>query len=535
MIPANAMSVAETEEAWRRWHRQFARMLCRTGQVCEAPAPEFEAATFDERLVQVIWSDQLLRKGELATSSGKTLEVIEPGRWNTSRGPDFLDARIRLAGEVLQGDIEIHIDSADWRRHGHHQDFEYNGVVLHVALRAHDDRPYEEKQNGDRLERLVVEPVLEPDLETIRTTINPADYPYGRPDYVGFCHEEFLRLPPDQLNEFFLLSGRSRVDQKVARFEAQLRTASLDQVLHQALLTAQGFKGSKTLYFLLSKRCPVSELLDLAGDIPEEGRGDFVLSTLLHVAGIFPIREADFLAEADGETREFHDRLERAWRVARPYFSDRILPPTRRWYAGVRPAGFPTRRLAAVSRLVNRLWAPEEPLFRLFLERLPQHHPEGMKPRDLRRFWKELVEPFTVTPAGHYFETHFTLGGKKQRPQALLGEPAARSLVFNVLLPLAVLEGRRKGERALEERAWALLHQFPALEKNSVTRFMARRLFAETDAGRPFASREIHQQALFKIFTDCCAENERTCDHCTFLALGEALHSTPFPNQSAPS
>lgn len=519
------LTVGEVEERWRQLHRQIAGLLVRSGRVDEPSVGLHDPVEVDERLIQVIWADQLLRRGEMVTASGKSLEIIEPGRWNTSRGPDFLDARIRLAGEIVQGDVEIHLDSADWTRHGHHQDFEYNRVVLHAALKAHDDRPFEEKQNGQRLERVVLENLLEPDLDTIRATVNPSDYPYGRPEGLGICHEELIRLPMEQLLEFFQLSGRCRIEEKISRFEAQQRTASLHQLIYQAIMTSQGFKSSKTLYFLLSKRVPVGELEDLASDLKPEDRLDFRLSVLLHVAGILPVLQEDFLKEGDEESVRFHETLERHWAYARPYFADRLLPPTKRWFAGIRPAGFPTRRLAAVSKLLGKLFSPEAPLFDTIREHVLLANLGGLKPREQKAFWREMVGLFTLEPTGHYFETHYSLGGKKQRPQSLLGEPAARSLLFNVFLPLVVLDARNREDEKLEQAAWRLLYQFPSLEGNSVTRFMSRRLFGDTGIEKQFATREIHQQALFKIFSDCCAENERTCDQCTFLALGEKLVS----------
>lgn len=511
---------AEWEERWREWHRRFALLLGDSASLREGGRAS--SVRVDERLLQAVWSDQLLRASALTTASGKAVEVIEPGRWNTGRGPDFLDARIRLAGEVLEGDVEIHVESADWYRHRHHQDFEYNRVVLHVALRAHDDRPWEELQNGRRLERLLIEHALEPDLETLRTTINLNDYPHGQPDDVGICHQQFLRLEPDELEDFLLTAGRARVEQKIARFAAQRATADFLQVMYQALLTAQGFKGSKTLYFLLSKRAPIRELLDHGRDVPAAQREDLCLSALLHVAQLFPA-QPDLLADADDETKAFIERLQRLWQPVRPYLADRLIPPTKRWYAGMRPAGFPTRRLAAVSVLLGRLTRRDDNIFRAFLDRLGAQPADGAPPRQITAYWKDLVKSFEVEGDAHYFGSRFTLGGKKQSPQALLGTPAAQSLVFNVFLPLAVVYAREKSDRALEQAAWRAVARFPALERNSVVRFMSHRLFADTGRDASLLRREVHQQSLIKVFGDCCAQNERTCEDCTFLALAEKL------------
>jgi len=519
---AIASPAAETEARWERLRGNFALALAAGASRVREAGGAPHSVQLDERLVQAIWHDQMLRAEELVTASGKRLEVIEPGRWNTTRGPDFLDARIRLAGEVVQGDIEIHVHSADWSRHGHHQDFEYNRTILHVALRPGDDRPYDEKQNGERLERLYIEHALEPDLDTIRATINAADYPHGRPAHLGLCHEEFLRLPDPQLQEFLLAAGKSRMEQKIARFAAQRATADFPQLVYQSVMTGQGFKGSKTLYFLLSKRAPLSELVEMSRDFPEAERADFFLSVLLHVAGIVG-RSGSFLEEPDEETRAFQDRLTRLWRAAAPYFSDRLMPPTKRWFSGMRPAGFPTRRLAAVALLLARLADPHAPLFSYLLEQIRNAPLNAMSAKELREFHRRLLGQIVVPGDAHYFGMHFTLGGKKQKPQSLLGEPAAESLVFNVVLPLGILSARETRDRALAENCWRLALGFPSLEKNSIVSFMEKRIFGETGAARSLTRLEIFQQALLKIFSDCCAQNERTCDDCTFFSLAERL------------
>ena len=52
---------------------------------------------------------------------------------------------------------------------------------------------------------------------------------------------------------------------------------------------------------------------------------------------------------------------------------------------------------------------------------------------------------------------------------------------------------------------------------------MKRRLLGEADPPAGLLALEIGQQALLKVFADCCSHNERSCDDCTFLALGRKL------------
>lgn len=525
MNPVNVKAQAPEDSIrrWAEWHEAFARKMMQSLRVGEPARDSDETRPVEERLLQAIWHDQLIRTEGLAAASGKRLEIIEPGRWNTGPGPDFLDARIRLAGAEITGDVEIHVQSVDWVRHRHHQDFAYNRVILHVVLASSDDRPYEEKQNGERLEQFVLEPHIDPDIETLRRSMNLDDYPYGRPEDLGLCHQEFTRLPHEELFDFMHTAGRARIEERIRRYQAQQASAGgFAQLVYQALMVAQGHKANKTLYFLLSKRAPIRELDDMARDVPRAERPLFYLAILLHVAQLFPT-QANFLEETDDETRELVERLRGHWSMARPYFADRLLPPTKRWHSGMRPAGFPGRRLAAVSVLLTRLLDREDPLFLQFCARLKAHSFAGMKPAEVRKYWTKLAEPILVDEEEHYFARHFTLGGKPQRPQALLGEPAARSLIFNALLPLAALKGRQERDAELEASAWEHLARFPALDENSVSKFMRRRLLGDSEPDIKIFGVEIMQQALLKVFGDCCSHNERTCADCTFVALGQKI------------
>ncbi|MDX2177073.1 MAG: DUF2851 family protein [Candidatus Sumerlaeia bacterium] len=508
--------------AWRGWMERFARAL--VGQGAREDRPGGESRPVEERLLQAVWAEQFLRADALTTASGKRVEVLEPGRWNTGAGPDFLDARLRILGAEVEGDVEIHRDSADWTRHGHHRDFAYNRTVLHAVLRSSDDRPYEELQNGARLERLVIEQAIEPGLETLRATVNLEEYPYGRPAHLGVCHDEFMRLPEAELLEFLDVAGRARVEDRLRRYRAQGHGLDQLQLAYQALMAGQGMASNKTLYFLLSKRAPLGELRDLARDRAAGDEADFHLAALLSIAQLFPA-EQDLAAQRDAETEAFLAACAANWKVARPYFRDRLLPPTRRWFQGMRPPGFPTRRLTAVAVLMSRLTDREAPLLGRIEARLGALEPDAMGPKEWRRAWKELAEPLVVEEPGRYFARRFTVGGKEGKALALLGEPAARGLLFNVALPLVLLAARERGDAATERKCWGALGRFPTLEDNSVTRFMKRRLFGDGDPREGYFATELRQQALMRVFTDCCSHNERTCADCAFLSLGERLRS----------
>jgi len=88
-----------------------------------------------ESLLSRVWKHQLIKKEALQTDSGERVWVMHPGWQNYDRGPDFQNALIALeGGELLRGDIELHITTKGWWEHGHDRDPNYDGVILHVVM-----------------------------------------------------------------------------------------------------------------------------------------------------------------------------------------------------------------------------------------------------------------------------------------------------------------------------------------------------------------------------------------------------------------
>ena len=61
-----------------------------------------------ERVLQYLWKYRLYDDADLRTTTGDPVTVIDPGLTNTDAGADFFNAKLRIAGTVWAGDIEIH-------------------------------------------------------------------------------------------------------------------------------------------------------------------------------------------------------------------------------------------------------------------------------------------------------------------------------------------------------------------------------------------------------------------------------------------
>lgn len=84
-------------------------------------------------MLHYVWKHKIFPLKELLTTDGRPVEVINPGFHNTDSGPDFLNARIRIAGISWVGNVEIHLKASDWHLHRHSSNPVYNNVILHVV------------------------------------------------------------------------------------------------------------------------------------------------------------------------------------------------------------------------------------------------------------------------------------------------------------------------------------------------------------------------------------------------------------------
>jgi len=504
----------ENLETYDDFRRAIAQMISGSEGCRNSRAGYLKKTEIPERLVQSIWMDGHIKKGTLQTVSGKTVEIIRPGRWNKEKGPDFLAVEIRLHGKQVKGDIEIHVNASDWTRHEHDHNFEYNNCILHAFLFNDDNQKKDYLFNGNLLERFHLEPHLFPDLSTLCQTLSADDYRYREATNKGKCSGFFSKIEPEFLSRFFDLAGDRRIEEKVQRLSCQLPGESLDQVFYQALMTSMGYKGGKTLFFLLSKRAPLEEMLRYSENKSPEQRTMIIQAILFHVANLIPTQGKKHTS-MDKETIEYLNNLNKWWMQLSGYFSDRILPPTRKWYAQVRPSNFPPRRMAGIARLLTRL-AKSGGILSGFYTLFQNAAEANMDDPALKRFLRETRTLLTVSSDPFWSQRYSFTSKKAKQPLTLIGASRAQTVLFNALIPMLILKCRNEENKKQEQFLWRCIRHFPPLPTNIVTKFMRHRLFADDNMAHQYIFNERRQQALFQIFYDCCNNNEVSCEDCYF-------------------
>lgn len=93
-----------------------------------------------EAYIQYIWANKLLKSNVFRCTENRQVEILSWGVHNLKEnGPDFKFACIRYQGLKWYGHIEVHQRSSDWLKHCHHQDPQYQNVILHV-VRVNDSK-----------------------------------------------------------------------------------------------------------------------------------------------------------------------------------------------------------------------------------------------------------------------------------------------------------------------------------------------------------------------------------------------------------
>lgn len=114
---------------------------------------------YREELFQWIWQHLEFDCSQLKTACEKSLHIVNTGEWNYGAGPDFLGAHLRINERDWFGSVEIHKKAIEWFKHKHHQDENFNSVVLHVVYED-DQKESVETQDGHKPFTLELKPCL---------------------------------------------------------------------------------------------------------------------------------------------------------------------------------------------------------------------------------------------------------------------------------------------------------------------------------------------------------------------------------------
>ncbi|MEO8456337.1 MAG: DUF2851 family protein [Chloroflexota bacterium] len=230
--------------------------------VCE-PRAKYEPARKPARLLEAdlwqIWEGQRFPKKALVTTAGEAIRVIFRGRPGAGAGPDFRGAMISSPHGLLSGDVELHVRTSDFRRHGHGLDPNYANIALHVVFFHDEDGDTPLPGGGPAPVLALGGPQAARWLET------PARW--GEP-----CRDAAQRMGAEGLAAALDRLGAMRFRQKTAAWRKRLASGEpLEEALWSGVLEALAYGGERVAFRRLAAELPWTALRAALEIEPRDG------------------------------------------------------------------------------------------------------------------------------------------------------------------------------------------------------------------------------------------------------------------------
>ena len=375
-----------------------------------------------EEFLYYLWGFRIL-DSNLQTTSGESLIIIHPGERNKDGGPDFLNARIRIADTLWAGNVEIHVNAGDWFRHNHHHDKAYENVILHVVF---SDDGYPETINPLSIPTLVVE----------------GRFPTNIFSRYNYFLENPSWIPCQQLireAEFFYIE----------QWSASLVIERLVDRSHlwREMLESNGYDWEETFYQCISKAFGLK-----INTLPFEllAKSLSLKIVLKHVTNPFQL-EALAFGQSGMLTKIFKEEypllLKKEYEFLAEKYGLKPIEPSLWKFLRLRPSAFPTVRLAQWAMFMQQI----NTLFNLILQCVSI----------------DEIRKILTVQASDYWNQHYVFDKLSPLRSKILGITTIDLLILNFVLPFLFFYGDEKALPSFKEHSLTLLEQIPG-EVNSV-------------------------------------------------------------------
>jgi uncharacterized protein DUF2851 len=414
-----------------------------------------------EKLFQFIWQFQYYNRNELQTESGEPLQIIFPGQFNASQGPDFLEAKIKIGQTTWAGNIELHIKTSDWQKHAHDDDKNYNNVILHVVW----ENDLQVNENGipliilhDRVSKLLLMKYEE----------------WMKSQSFIPCEKNIL-----QVNDIIWTSWKQRLLIERLQRKTKLVENYLQQNNHHweetfwwMLARNFGYTVNAEAFEAMAKTISVNILAKHKNQIHQ------LEALLLGQCGLL---ENDF-------TDTYPLMLQKEYSfLKKKYQLKSINLPVH--FLRMRPGNFPTIRLAQLAVLIQQ----SSHLFSVVKEIA------GIK----------MIKKLFAVEANDYWHYHYVFDEESSFKKKLLGQQMTDNIIINTIVHVIFAYGHLQKQPIYKNKALQWLEELSG-EKNSITNGWENISIKNKTA--------FDSQSLIELKTQYC--DERKCLQC---ALGNTL------------
>ncbi len=412
----------------------------------------------NEMLLQFIWQFSLFQPTGLFSTQGEQITIIFPGKKNTDAGPDFSEARIKIGNTTLVGNIELHVRNSDWLKHGHDNDQAYHNLILHVVYEndvAHSSFSF---------------PTLELKNAITPNTIAQYQNLIGNLQPIA-CNGQLQNVKSITWEGWLHSLLAERWEEKLIDWKAQLQQSAGDWSLlfYWRMAMNFGFKTNAVPFLLLAQSIPLNTLSKHKEKLLQ------IEALLFGQAGML---NADF-------KDEYPNQLKAEYQYLRKKYKLQPISAHLWKFLRLRPANFPTIRIAQFASLVHRSLH----LFSKMIESFS---------------YQEMTELLDVH-ASDYWQTHFRLDDEQSKKAIKnLGKTSVGNIIINTIAPVKFLYAQYQGKESEQEAALQLLQSIMPEQNNIIMHW---------DVAGKTAENALHSQAMIQLFHRYC--EPKKCLHCT--------------------
>lgn len=377
-----------------------------------------------EKLLHYIWKQRILPLAELLTTDGQKVEILDPGLHNRNAGPDFFNAKVKVGGTMWVGNVEMHLRSSDWFRHGHQTDAAYNSVILHVVCEADMEV---ETAGGRTLPQLQL-PIPDDIRQKYDTLCQTEDYPR--------CWRIIPSLPSLTVHSWMSALLFERLKQRADRCLARLDALQGDweRMAFVTLARNFGFGINGDPFEQWATHLPLHACAKHRDDL-------FQLEALfLGTAGLLAPEAIPQSAREAAEQDTYLKRLRSEYAYLSHKFSLEPPMPSHLWrFLRLRPQNFPHLRLVQLAQLYHQDTASFATLIRASSR-------------------EDLHKALSVAPSD-YWREHYLFGLPSRSSEKRLSASSCDLIIINTVVPLLFAHGSRTDNEEEQERAVNILEQ----------------------------------------------------------------------------
>lgn len=379
-----------------------------------------------EDFLHYLWRTKKILPHHLQTTDGRMVDVIDYGMYNTESGPDFFNAKIKINDTIWAGNIEMHIFSSDWKKHGHQYDKAYDNVILHVIYE--DDAITPVKVNDQIIPTIVLKgkipkTYLDNYLHLIQSTTKIP------------CQAMIKNIDEAKIDLWKYSLSIERIHQK---------SLIVGEVLH-----ATGQDWEETLYIMVARyfgsKVNTEPFEILARSLPlsiinkNKNKRESIEALLFGQAGMLSANYKD----------DYFIQLKNEYKFLQKKYNLKPMEPVIWKFGKLRPMNFPTVRLAQFAGLMYRV------------SFLFSQVKEAESVAELKNMFNAIVS--------EYWEDHYRFGMESNHISKNTSPEFVDLLLINAVSPVLYLYGKINDDHSMIDKAISIPEHING-EVNNITK-----------------------------------------------------------------